>query len=79
MRRFVLIRVEDPTGISGTGIITEGVEFLSGKFVMSWLTEHTSVAVYDNLKTLMKIHGHGDLTQLHWIDSEHIEIEMPGE
>ena len=79
MRRFVLYRKKDPTGISGTGIITEGVEFLSGKCVLSWLTKYTSVATYDDIETLMKIHGHDGLTILNWIDQEHTEIIMPGE
>ncbi len=78
MRRFVLIRSEDPTGISGTGLITEGIEFLSRKCVLSWLTEYTSVAMYDDIETLMKIHGHDGLTKLHWVDPEHMEIDLPG-
>jgi len=30
------------------------------------LTEHTSVAVYDSLETLMYIHGHDGKTELMW-------------
>ncbi len=79
MRRFILVREEDPTGISGTGVITEGIEFLNGKCVLSWLTEYTSVAVYDDVETLMAIHGHDGFTLLHWIDLEHKEINVPGD
>ena len=66
MKTFVLNRITDETGISGTGIIAEGAEFTNGKCVLSWLTEFTSVAVYDSLETLMHIHGHDGNTELIW-------------
>ena len=36
MRTFRLIRDEDPTGISGTGSVAEGVEFDDGTVAMRW-------------------------------------------
>ena len=39
MQRFSLKRLEDETGISGTGYVAEGVEFTHGKCVLVWLTE----------------------------------------
>lgn len=68
MRRFVFNRVEDKGGVSGTGIVAEGVQFKSGKVVVSWLTKHTSVAVYDSIETVMAIHGHGGATKIKWLD-----------
>lgn len=70
MRRFRLYRTEDQTGISGTGYVAEGVQFTNGKCVLSWLTSHTSLAVYDNLETLETIHGHGGRTRVDWIDPD---------
>lgn len=67
-RRFVLYRAEDETGISGTGVVAQGVLFDNGRAVLSWLTEHTSVAVYDSMEHLVAIHGHGGKTIVKWID-----------
>jgi hypothetical protein len=64
MRTFVLERNEDETGISGTGIVAEGIQFTNGKCAMSWLTDVTSVAIYGSLEDLEKIHGHGGKTKV---------------
>lgn len=59
---FWLKRIEDESGVSGTGIVAEGVMFSNGKCVLSWLTKHTSVAVYDSIDELEAIHGHNGKT-----------------
>ena len=59
MFAFHLKRLEDETGISGTGIVAEGVQFADGTVAMRWLTEHRSTALYDSLVTLARIHCHG--------------------
>ena len=69
MRRFQLNRTEDETGVSGTGIVAEGVVFANGKVSLSWRTSHTSVAVYDTLRTVEAIHGHNGRTRIEWIDA----------
>lgn len=71
MRNFVLVREEDETGISGTGTVAEGVQFANGKCVMNWLSEHTSVAIYDDIATLEAIHGHNGKTKVVWIDIDY--------
>ena len=35
-RAFVLQRNEDETGVSGTGIVAEGVEFSDGTVALRW-------------------------------------------
>jgi hypothetical protein len=57
-RAFRLVREEDETGISGTGVVAEGVEFSNGMCAMCWLTAMHSVAVYPNIRQLEAIHGH---------------------
>ena len=64
MRTFELHRMEDATGISGLGIIAEGVEFGDGTCALRWKTDARSTAVYDDLKTLEKIHGHQGKTKV---------------
>lgn len=68
IRRFNFVRSEDVSGISGTGIVGEGVELSSGKVCFTWLSHMGSVAVYDNIKTFTSIHGHEGKGQVEWID-----------
>jgi hypothetical protein len=68
MRRFHLQRQEDTSGISGTGNVAQGVEFDDGTCAMRWLTEFRSTALYDNIRDLVKIHGHNGATIVVWID-----------
>jgi hypothetical protein len=66
LKTFKLRRVEDESGISGTGIVAEGVEFTNGEAVLCWLTKHRSVGIYPNMKELENIHGHGGKTVVEW-------------
>ncbi len=68
MRRFVLNRKVDATGVSGTGIVAEGVVFEHGRCVMSWLVPPWSMGVYDSITDLIGIHGHDGKTVLEWLD-----------
>lgn len=75
MRRFVLVRHEDVSGTSGTGIVAEGVEFSNGQVVLHWTTQLESVAVYANSKVLEQVHGHGGRTKVKWIDKLLISLK----
>lgn len=68
LRRFVLQRNQDATGISGTGDVAEGVQFSNGWCALSWLTGMHSVGVYPNLVQLEAIHGHNGKTVVRFID-----------
>lgn len=70
MRRFVLRRVVDSTGISGTGIVAEGVQFSTGWIALTWLSQWTSVVFYTSIQHVIQIHGHEGRTQIVWIDEE---------
>lgn len=67
-RRFHLVRHEDISGVSGVGIVAEGVLFTSNKVVITWTGHHTSVAVYDSLAECEAIHGHEGRTTIEWVD-----------
>lgn len=69
MRRFELHRDVDETGISGIGVVAEGVQFTNGYCALTWLTLHTSVAFYPSIETLEAIHGHQGKTRVVWIDA----------
>ena len=67
MRFFVLNRLEDESGISGTGIVAEGVEFWNGKCALCWKSVPvSSIVIYDNVEDLEHIHGHGGKTVVEW-------------
>ena len=71
MRRFVLQRDVDETGISGTGIVAEGVVFSNGYVTMAWKTEWTSIVTYpQGIEAVEKIHGHGGKTRIVYQDQE---------
>ena len=69
-RTFQLHRDQDPTGISGTGVVAEGCEFSDGKTVLRWLGEHPSVNTFDTLGAAEAeaVHGHGGKTRLVWCE-----------
>lgn len=76
MRTFKLVRTTDVSGVSGTGIVAEGVEFSSGKCSLAWVTQYRSVAVYDSIHELEAIHGHDGATVIEWdTDSTLARIE----
>lgn len=64
MRLFWLNRVEDETGVSGTGKVAGGVVFPDGKVAMRWFTQTASTALYDSIQDVEEIHGHGGKTQV---------------
>lgn len=71
MKRFLLQRLEDETGISGEGIIAEGVQFTNGTIVLVWLTEiHSIAAIYESIEIMDQIHGHNGKTIVEWVDFE---------
>jgi hypothetical protein len=72
LRRFVLERIEDVSGVSGTGTVAEGCVFSDGAVVLRWLSEWpTSVVWHDRgVESLEAVHGHNGRTHIVWIDQE---------
>ena len=70
MRRFRLRRTVDVSGVSGTGIVAEGVEFTDGSVAMRWPGESPSTAVWPSIEAVIAIHGHGGTTTVEWLDEE---------
>ena len=64
MKLFQLHRHEDESGVSGTGIVAEGVQFSDGKCALSWLTDKSSKGFYDCIQHIEDIHGHGGKTKI---------------
>jgi hypothetical protein len=64
LRMFQLLRDEDPSGVSGVGRVAVGVVFPSGKVVLEWLGSHNTLGIYDDLRRVEYIHGHGGKTRI---------------
>jgi len=70
MRIFRLVREEDESGVSGVGVVAEGVLFSNSKAVISWRTIHKSVCIYDSLAEMIAVHGHNGKTNIVWEGEE---------
>ena len=72
MRCFQLVRVEDVSGVSGTGVVAEGVQFANGRCALSWLGKFKTINIYERIEDLLAIHGHEGRTRVEWGErSEH--------
>jgi len=71
MRRFELRRHAAPTGVSGTGTVAEGVEFSDGRVALAWMGGWpTSIVWHERgMASVMHVHGHGDATEVVWVDA----------
>jgi hypothetical protein len=78
-RRFRLNRRVDYTGLSGTGIVAEGVEFSDGVAVVRWLAAGVSITnrdrgvqpttvIHPDITSIEALHGHNGATVIEWVD-----------
>ncbi|WP_049986991.1 hypothetical protein [Halobellus rufus] len=78
-RRFRLVRREDVSETSGTGVVATGVEYLDGAVHMQWHnadndaleTDSNGCAFKpapDGIEATREIHGHGGRTEIEFID-----------
>lgn len=71
-----VLTVSLPSGISqpyGKKPVAEGMVFNSGKVVINWLGDVTSVVVHDNIENVIKIHCNGDASLIQYkYDSDHL-------
>jgi hypothetical protein len=68
-RRFRLIRDTDPTGVSGTGHIADGVAWPDGTASVRWRGPHPSIVFWDRGQASVElINGHGGATRIEWSD-----------
>lgn len=84
--RFEVVRREDSTGVSGTGVVAVGVEFPSGAVVFEWLnhenphidTAQNGISVKpgpDGLEDTIEVHGHGGRTNIRYVDAKEHDTE----
>ena len=58
IRSFTVCRQHDQTGVSGEGVIIEGVVLASGHCIIHWLfpPPRGGIAIFDSLNDFLKVH-----------------------
>jgi len=58
IRTFTMCRQNDETGISGTGVIVEGVLLATGQVILHWLSPSPrgTIAIFDSMNDFVSIH-----------------------
>ena len=73
-KRFVLYRDEDATGVSGTGVVATGIVWPDGHAALRWKADDreaaSSTSVWTSVADLMRVHGHGGLSKLFYLDGD---------
>ena len=75
MRVFQMIRDTDVTGLSGTGVVAEVIEFSDGSVAMRWLQDGVSesnrdrgvratTVMHESLASVQALHGHNGMSHL---------------
>lgn len=81
MRYFTLHRIDDETGVSGTGVVAWGVKWPDGAVSLRWLGKTPSFVNYEGVPTDLQIqregdkhtdivHGHHGKTVIVWMDEQ---------
>lgn len=77
MRRFQIRRDVDVTGVSGTGIVADGVQFADGTTVVRWRVTSTvhaergvkpTTVIHPDVASVEALHGHNGATRVEWLD-----------
>lgn len=56
LRTFTLERGHDESGVSGIGVVLEGVEFSDGRVVLEWTSLPASTIIWDNFDQFWEVH-----------------------
>lgn len=67
-RLFQLHRNEDVTGVSGTGVVADGVVWPDGTVTIRWRGARPSTVHWDALADAIAVHGHDGRTIVHWLN-----------
>lgn len=69
-RRFRLEREQDVTGVSGEGLVANGVEWPDGSVTLRWAAPPFQTTVcHESIESVKAIHGHGGATAVTWLDT----------
>jgi hypothetical protein len=69
-RCFQLVRHVDVSGVSGTGVVAEGVEWSDGTVTLHWGGRYPTTTVWqDGIDALIAVHGHSGASSIRWLDT----------
>lgn len=82
-RVFYLVRIEDETGISGTGIVAEGVRWSDGSCSLRFVSKTPGFINFEGVpedadiqrigdRHVKQVHGHQGKTKVVWADADEI-------
>lgn len=78
VRRFTIWRHEDPTGVSGTGLVAYGWVREDGRAVVRWLGDFRTETLHERgIESVHAIHAHGGRSSIHFSDVDPDEIALP--
>ena len=82
IRTFTIARQYDETGVSGIGVVIEGVVLATGQAIIHWLTPapRGALAIFDSMADFIKIHikpHPGNSSILTWDDGEQEHFGNP--
>jgi hypothetical protein len=78
-RLFALHRDRDVTGISGTGLVADGVLWPDGSASIRWRGDRPSIVFWHDLDHAEQIHGHGGHTRLVFADDPVTGADAPAD
>ena len=69
-RLFDLVRYHDPSGVSGMGIVAQGMQTRDGAVSLRWCVPGmpSTWGLFDSVEDLIQLHGHNGLTVVRFLD-----------
>jgi hypothetical protein len=76
---FFLTRLEDVSGVSGTGRVAEGAVFSNGRVALVWISAPSipTMTFYDSIEDVERIHGHEGRTVIEWQNADIVVMKAP--
>lgn len=83
IRTFTVCRINDESGVSGTGVVIEGIVLATGQCVVHWLypTPRGSIAIFDSITDFATVHikpHPGNETIITYEDGEQVHYRDDG-
>ena len=83
IRTFTVCRINDESGVSGTGVVIEGIVLATGQCVVHWLypTPRGSIAIFDSISDFATVHikpHPGNETIITYEDGEQVHYKEDG-
>lgn len=83
IRTFTVCRINDESGVSGTGIVIEGITLATGQCVVHWLypAPRGSIAIFDSIGDFATVHikpHPGNETIITYEDGEQVHYRDDG-